>query len=53
MKIKIFQSYDRENLAETVNNFIQTMKVVNMQLSVLLAPNDQYTRYVLLLQYEE
>ena len=53
MKIKIFQSYDREKLTEQVNNFIATVKVVNMQLQVLPATNQSYTQYMILLQYEE
>ena len=54
MKIKIFQSFDREKLEETVNDFLQTVRVMNdMQLTVLPAPNDQFTKYILLISYEE
>lgn len=53
MKIKIFESHDREKLTENVNNFISTVKVVNMQFKIRPASNDQFTKYIILLQFEE
>ena len=53
MKIKIFESHDREKLEEKVNDFLQTVKVVDMQFKIRPAPNDQFTKYILLISYEE
>ena len=53
MKIKIFQSYDQEKLTDLVNAFIETVKVVNIQLVVQPAPNTQHQHYIMLVQSEE
>ena len=53
MKIKIIQSYDQERLTDLVNAFIETVKVVNIQLAVQPAPNAHHQHYVILIQYEE
>ena len=51
MKIKIFTKYNTEALENEVNDFIRNVKVLNMQLTVKPAPNDQFTQYTILLQY--
>jgi hypothetical protein len=53
MKIKIFKSFDFVKLEKNVNTFINDVKVVNTQLSILPAANEHYTQYVLLVMYED
>ena len=52
MEIKIFESHDRERLTAEVNKFIAGVEVVDIQLKIRSAPNDQFTKYILLLQYK-
>ena len=52
MKIKIFQGYYHEKLAQAVNEFITDKKVIDIKLSTAAAPNDAYIQYILLVQYE-
>lgn len=53
MKIKIFKSFDFAKLEENVNNFINGVKVVDTQLSILPATDEHYTQYILLVTYED
>lgn len=52
MKIKIFRSFDPVKLEENVNSFIDGVKVVNIQLTVVPPIDDRYTQYIVLVTYE-
>ncbi len=53
MKIKIFESYDKEKLEELVNKFGSAVEICDAQLTILPAPNQNYTHYVVLVMYKE
>jgi hypothetical protein len=53
MKIKIFDSYDKEKLEELVNKFGSAVEICDTQLTVLPAPNQNFTHYVILVMYKE
>ena len=53
MKIKIFESYDKEKLEELVNMFGSVVEICDTQLTILPAPNQSFTHYVILVMYKE
>jgi hypothetical protein len=53
MKIKIFESYDKEKLEELVNKFGSAVEICDTQLTILPAPNQGFTHYVILVMYKE
>ena len=52
MKIKIFKSFDPTKLEENVNSFIDGVKVVNIQLTVIPPIDDRCIQYIVLVTYE-
>ena len=53
MKIKIFESYDKEKLEELVNKFGSAVEICDTQLTILPALNQSFTHYVILVMYKE
>lgn len=52
MQIKIFKNHDFVRLEEKVNAFIQGLKVVNTQLTIIPPTEESYTQYVMVVLYE-
>lgn len=52
MKIKIFKSFDLAKLEGHVNSFIDGVKVVSTQLTIVPQTDDRNTQYVVLVTYE-
>lgn len=52
MQIKIFKNHDFVRLEEKVNTFIQGLKVVNTQLTIIPPTEESYTQYVMVVLYE-
>jgi hypothetical protein len=53
MKVKIFEATDRDKVTAKANDFMRTVKVVDVQLAIRPSPNDQFTQYILLVKYED
>lgn len=53
MKVKFFDGYDIVMLEDKINQFGSTVEICDSKLTILPAPNQSHTHYVVLVMYKE